>query len=305
VHTYVSEIEPRLTPHRPARPETVADTLIEACRDLEQETLARLSRIPAKDLYWQPHPDANSVGVTVWHIARWLDFLGTRAFTGRPAEADRWHTSGWADRTGYEPDGVGWLGLGSLTGYTPAEMRAVPQLEADHLSTYLSEATAELVETLGQLRDHLHVGGTPTPYQAISSTLQGSFGHVGEIDALVSLRARLADDTAFLGRSAHPTAAGPDDTQTPIACSLGAEEMATRVADWQATLADVRTRTPLPNGGLRLELKAAADLGPLARLIADEQRCCPFLAFTLTVDHRGSALEVRAPDVPSSTVPDA
>jgi uncharacterized protein (DUF1330 family) len=195
VDSYVSEIEPRLTPHRPARPETVADTLIEACRDLEQETLARLARISPEALHWQPHPDANSVGVTVWHIARWLDVLGTRAFSGGPAHADRWHTSGWVERTGYEPDGVGWGGLGTLTGYAPAEMRAVPRLDGDQLGAYLSESTAALVETLDGLRDHLHVGGPPSPYQVISSTLQGSFGHVGEIDALVSLRARLSADT--------------------------------------------------------------------------------------------------------------
>ena len=64
MHTYVTKIEPRLTPHRRTRPETVADTLIEACRDLEQETLARPSRMSADDGHWQPHPDADSVGVS-------------------------------------------------------------------------------------------------------------------------------------------------------------------------------------------------------------------------------------------------
>ena len=33
----------------------------------------------------------------------------------------------------------------------------------------------------------------------------------------------------------------------------------------------------------------------LVRLARAEQGCCGFLAFTITIDHRGIALEVRAP----------
>ena len=33
----------------------------------------------------------------------------------------------------------------------------------------------------------------------------------------------------------------------------------------------------------------------LVRLAHAEQGCCGFLAFTITIDHRGIALEVRAP----------
>ncbi len=38
------------------------------------------------------------------------------------------------------------------------------------------------------------------------------------------------------------------------------------------------------------------DLPELARLVAAEQRCCAFFAFAITVDARGMALEVRAPE---------
>jgi len=105
--------------------------------------------------------------------------------------------------TRYEPDGVGWLGLDTLTGYTPAEMRAVPTLDVDQMGAYLSESAIALVETFDRLRDHLHAGGPPTPYQAISNTLQGSFGHIGEIDALVSWRARLSAAPTFPGISSR------------------------------------------------------------------------------------------------------
>ncbi len=120
----MEQIEPRLTPHRPAAPANVAEVLIEGCRDLEQELTARLELMTPEDLRWQPHPDSNSAGVTVWHVARWLDVLGSRVYTGRAAREDVWHTQGWLEETGYEPDGLGFLGMGALTGYTPEQMRA-------------------------------------------------------------------------------------------------------------------------------------------------------------------------------------
>ena len=191
--TYVETIEPRLTPHRPVAPLDVAAVLVEWCRDLEQEMAARLQLMTPEDLTWQPHPHSNSAGVTVWHVARWLDVLATRAFTGQSAQDDLWHTEGWRDLTDYEPDGIGYLGLGTLTGYTPQEMRAVPALPADALGRYLSQSTARLIEQIGLLDGKLRQvpGHRLSPYQTIAGTLQGSFGHIGEIDTLVALRARL------------------------------------------------------------------------------------------------------------------
>jgi len=192
--TYVQTIEPRLTPLRPVAPSGAAEVVAEWCWDLDAELGARLGLVSPEDLAWQPHPDANSAGVTAWHVARWLDVLGTRAFTGRPAEADLWHTEGWKDRTGYEPDGIGYLGLGTLTGYTPGEMRAVPLLSGGELRAYLGQASARLTEQIAELGAGLVGGEHPehSPYSTITGTLQGSFGHVGEFDALVSLRSRLA-----------------------------------------------------------------------------------------------------------------
>lgn len=192
--TYVETIDPRLTAFRPATPTDAAEVLVEWCRDLEQELGARVKLVTAADLAWQPHPDSNSAGVTVWHVARWLDFLGTRAFTGRPVTDDVWHSQGWSDATGYEPDGLGYRGLGTLTGYTPEEMRAVPAMDAGTLGTYLSQSAALLIDQVAALG-----AGLLTPagrkalsaFHAIGGTLQGSFGHVGEIDTLVALRERL------------------------------------------------------------------------------------------------------------------
>lgn len=69
-----------------------------------------------------------------------------------------------------------------------------------------------------------------------------------------------------------------------------------RVEDWQAVLDYVRGREQMADGGLRLSLDEEVPLGELARLAVAEQGCCAFFSFAITVDGRGVALEVRAPD---------
>lgn len=194
--SYVASIEPRLTPLRPAAPTQTAEVLVEWCEDLREELTARLRLMSAAELAWQPHPDANSAAVTTWHVARWLDLLATRVLPRPPLPTDLWHADGWHARTGYDPDGVGFLGLGALTGFTPEEMRAVPVMSAAQLATYLGQAVDALVAVLHALggavnEPRAELGGSA--YQLVGSTLQGAFGHVGEIDALVSLRARLGE----------------------------------------------------------------------------------------------------------------
>lgn len=92
---------------------------------------------------------------------------------------------------------------------------------------------------------------------------------------------------------------GPDDpsagARPPIACSLDASAMSTRITDWEAVLDDVRRRTALGDDGVRLELGPGVDLERLAGLLAAERQCCPFLTFTLRVGHHGDRLDVQAP----------
>ena len=83
-------------------------------------------------------------------------------------------------------------------------------------------------------------------------------------------------------------------TAAPIACTLSAPEMPTRLAEWQAALAPVVARDPI-DGGLRLVYPSGASLAALADLVAAEQKCCAFFRFAITIDARGTALEVTAP----------
>lgn len=84
----------------------------------------------------------------------------------------------------------------------------------------------------------------------------------------------------------------------PLVCTLAAEEVPDRLAGWMALTGDsvpAPTRTSIP-GGVRLELGDGADLAAVARLAAAEHDCCRFFTFRLTIDQRGVALEVTAPD---------
>ncbi len=81
----------------------------------------------------------------------------------------------------------------------------------------------------------------------------------------------------------------------PIACSLEPDAVPDRLAAWQSLLAGVNSREPV-DGGVRLVFTEVVAAGELAELAVAEQACCRFFAFTVTVDERGLALEVRAPD---------
>jgi hypothetical protein len=88
----------------------------------------------------------------------------------------------------------------------------------------------------------------------------------------------------------------------PIACTLDAAAMPDRLAEWRSTLGHVVGRTRLGDGGLRLVFDTGIEPAELAGLAAAEQRCCAFFSFAITVDQRGTGLEVRVPDGASDVV---
>jgi hypothetical protein len=90
--------------------------------------------------------------------------------------------------------------------------------------------------------------------------------------------------------------------EPPIACTLDADALPDRVAAWRTILARARARTVTADDALRLELDDGVDLARVATLVAAEQQCCAFLSFAITVDQRGTALEVRAPAEAASVV---
>jgi hypothetical protein len=172
--------------------ELLADLIEKLGRDVRAE----IAELSPEELTWQPDPEANDIGVTVWHFSRWLDMLAAQALANRPAGEELWQTRGWAARTGYDPRGIGYLGLGLLTGYTQAEVAAVPRLTAGQLLEYLEQAGGALREQLLAMpsealyRPTPGLGGKRTVYDLLTSILMGCFGHVGEIEALKAMRER-------------------------------------------------------------------------------------------------------------------
>lgn len=86
-----------------------------------------------------------------------------------------------------------------------------------------------------------------------------------------------------------------ETADAPIACTLPTDAMPDRLAEWRAVLDRAVGREPMPDGGLRVTFAGDVDAGELARLAAAERGCCGFFSFALTVDGRGTALEVHAP----------
>jgi DNA-binding transcriptional MerR regulator len=104
--------------------------------------------------------------------------------------------------------------------------------------------------------------------------------------------------SVVLGRRRESTsdAQGPGgaEDETAIACSLTATEVPERRGDWQALLAHVVDRASV-EGGTRVSFAPTVPVDQLVRLVTAEQACCSFFRFAITVDARGTALEVRAP----------
>ena len=67
-----------------------------------------------------------------------------------------------------------------------------------------------------------------------------------------------------------------------------------RLDDWQELLGHVERRERIDDG-IRSVFTESVPTSELIRLVAAEQDCCQFFRFSITVDARGIALEVRAP----------
>lgn len=100
-----------------------------------------------------------------------------------------------------------------------------------------------------------------------------------------------AQHATLIALTAKPPVTGEEP---PIACSLEAESLRGRLDDWQSLLTHATARHAIVDG-VRIEFDAAVPSHDLMRLVAAEQHCCQFFRFAITVDTRGTALEVTAP----------
>jgi len=110
------------------------DVLIDLLEDNRRRLLRLLNTLSDECLMWKPEADANSITVTIWHMARIFDVFLTQQAKGCISEEECWFRHSWAEQTGYDPRGIGQNGWGMLTGYTQEEVDAMPQLTRGILS---------------------------------------------------------------------------------------------------------------------------------------------------------------------------
>lgn len=172
------------------------ELLAEWVGDVTRDVRRFVADLPKEALYWQADAEGNSIGVTVWHIARALDFLVVRALEDRPAEEEQWHTRGWHEVTGYDPRGLGKDGWGILTGYTQEQVKAVPHLPAQQLLAYLDQTCAACRDYLLALPEGAFEQPAPgfkssrTVYAWLKPFVKGCVMHVGEIQTLIAMQKR-------------------------------------------------------------------------------------------------------------------
>ncbi len=93
-----------------------------------------------------------------------------------------------------------------------------------------------------------------------------------------------------------PVSAQVSTSREPgIACTLTTEALRRRLTDWHGLAQHVDIHEPIDDG-VRCVFADTVPTAQLMRLVMAEQACCQFLRFAITVDTRGTALEVRCPD---------
>jgi hypothetical protein len=175
-------------------------------------------------LHLRSDPAANSIAVTVWHMGRLMDVFLTQHVEGKPTDKECWIRNGWAERTGYDPCGLGSNDWGAVVGFTQEQVAEIPRFTQEQLLGYLNDVTDGFtsyvqntpMEDLAEAAEGFD--GHYTKYQVLSMALLDNVRHLGEIYALKGM---------WVGKSTSP---GPGVMAT---ASLGVHQ-----ADGNGTRSD-------------------------------------------------------------------
>ena len=168
------------------------DVLIDLLEDNRRRLHRGLDKMSDDCVQWNPEPNANNIAITIWHMARILDVFLTRNAKGELPAEECWFRLGWADRTGYDPRGIGQNGWGMLTGYIQEEVAAMPPLTREQVLGYLDNVYDAVKDFLTSLSEEqlLSPGagfeGKYSKYQCIQMALMDNVRHLGEIFAIES-----------------------------------------------------------------------------------------------------------------------
>lgn len=157
---------------------------------------SEFGELSAAALNWQPDEEANSIGITIWHLARVADFVLTHRLEGRPVDEQRWFSEGWAAKTGYDPRGIGAGGMGILTGYSQEEVAALPAMSGADLLAYHNAVYEALLARLSDLADEELDAPVPgegnqrSVYFWHRIILLDAMRHLGEMQAIKAMWGR-------------------------------------------------------------------------------------------------------------------
>lgn len=161
------------------------DVLIDFLQDNQRRVHQLVEAVSDDCLYWQPDPAANNIAVTIWHCARVFDVFLTQCVYNQPATAELWAANQWSEKTGYDPYGIGINGWGTLQGYTPDEVAAIPNFSREQLLGYFDEMITAVSQHLQSL--------TPDQLQASAP------GYDGKQSVYFWLRTPTLDLTRHMG----------------------------------------------------------------------------------------------------------
>ena len=108
-----------------------------------------------------------------------------------------------------------------------------------------------------------------------------------------------SDECACVDESAFtqtvPVTLGARPQSTPIACTLNGSQVVERVQLWRDIIKQATQHVDIANG-IRLSFRSdPALIGEIASLAAQEQACCAFYTFVLSIVDGGAQLDVIAP----------
>jgi len=143
------------------------------------------------DLFQQrPGPSLNPVSFSYFHLLRVWDLDLNWIVKGLGPMHDAWHRGGFAEKSGYSPDGKGSRGMGIGTGYTDSDVDALT-VSRSVLQEYQHQLLAETEEYLNNASDdELNREVAPLPnapdrpatcVQRLQHAMAHATSHAGEL----------------------------------------------------------------------------------------------------------------------------
>jgi MerR family transcriptional regulator, copper efflux regulator len=95
--------------------------------------------------------------------------------------------------------------------------------------------------------------------------------------------------------TAPQTAVGQADGTVPVACTLTSAGLAAQAARWERLIAGSMTERTQTSDGLRMSFRPEPGVEEeLRRLVAVENECCPWAAWTMETNAGATVLDVRS-----------